>query len=670
MYINLIDKLTELDKKRIENYVLAYGATEGFVGVDKWLQDWSHANQKLYKLLGGQLIVKKELKLAKNKEILLEQFKWLFFDTDFFDTLKDFKSFYCAVRADEFDVHIFDYLTKKEDNFLKSGMFNVINFLTENSDKAVDVFINDAIETGFKIVAPYSGKTFQVQKGMKPVRALKKIVDFFKAEASANPDYAKRVALQLKRVDNEYEQFRVKASMIFNDKFITGKLCISIHPLDYITMSDNSLDWSSCMSWTSEGCYRVGTIEMMNSNNTLCCYVEGENPFCFKKELHILQNNFSEYGKTEEEIAKIKQEIKEIRETASEDYLWNNKKWRVLAYINKDIVMTGKSYPYYNEDLDKKLLSFLVELAGSNMSWQYEFGPELYQDMKHIHSKYTLEVNRDWIRYGGAKKHNIIWDTRGMYNDMLNANTYQYWCYRNKVNHNKIYSVSGKATCLCCCKSIISESDYDDYDYNERFNNAGATVCEDCSVIYGGCDICESVNNNEKHYKIIINGKECKVCERCFDSLAVKCPCCGKPMWVIPADFYEYRDIQRLPIYIPGEDQLYHFPIMPQSGSWRRWQNSYLINDRAKDDEQHPLLEYLFMCEDCLKLRSSKLIKETRSVYRGWSLDKKKQKFFTFTNLDVPVDKLCYRGLEHIDPADAVSQTLVFKPVGMVPEAD
>ena len=39
MYIDLIEKLPEIDKKRIENYILTYGSSEGFIGIDKWLQN-------------------------------------------------------------------------------------------------------------------------------------------------------------------------------------------------------------------------------------------------------------------------------------------------------------------------------------------------------------------------------------------------------------------------------------------------------------------------------------------------------------------------------------------------------------------------------------------------------------------------------------------------------
>jgi hypothetical protein len=56
-YIDLIEKLSDTDKQIIYNYVTTYGCdSDYFVGLEEWLQNWSHANQKLYRLLGNSFI--------------------------------------------------------------------------------------------------------------------------------------------------------------------------------------------------------------------------------------------------------------------------------------------------------------------------------------------------------------------------------------------------------------------------------------------------------------------------------------------------------------------------------------------------------------------------------------------------------------------------------------
>ena len=79
----------------------------------------------------------------------------------------------------------------------------------------------------------------------------------------------------------------------------------------------------------------------------------------------------------------------------------------------------------------------LRNLAKENLNWTYEFGPELYLDMKNIDCKARIDNNREWISLGLAYKKNILFDTNGMYNDMLNDNRTSYWCIRNKVKKMK-----------------------------------------------------------------------------------------------------------------------------------------------------------------------------------------------------------------------------------------
>ena len=118
-------------------------------------------------------------------------------------------------------------------------------------------------------------------------------------------------------------------------------------------MSDNNSNWQSCMNWQEEGCYRIGTVEMMNSNNVLCCYIEQG-----KTNWYFGGHQTAEDG-------------------SIDAYIWNDKKWRILTYITKDIIMSGKSYPYNNDDYSKKIITEVRDLALKNLGWTYSFGPEL-----------------------------------------------------------------------------------------------------------------------------------------------------------------------------------------------------------------------------------------------------------------------------------------------------
>ena len=90
-YINLIDLLSPEDKKKIENYITLYGVhPEHFMGVENWLQDWSHANQRLYKLLGNQFIYKIPYTYNKRKRDFVSEIHILCAKSEFREDYSDF----------------------------------------------------------------------------------------------------------------------------------------------------------------------------------------------------------------------------------------------------------------------------------------------------------------------------------------------------------------------------------------------------------------------------------------------------------------------------------------------------------------------------------------------------------------------------------------------------
>ena len=71
------------------------------------------------------------------------------------------------------------------------------------------------------------------------------------------------------------------------------------------------------MSWSRNGCYHAGTLEMMNSNVAAVAYLESNSEYA----LHL--------------------------DETGEVYPIPNKSWRSLVFIHKDIILCGKSYPYF-----------------------------------------------------------------------------------------------------------------------------------------------------------------------------------------------------------------------------------------------------------------------------------------------------------------------------------
>lgn len=109
------------------------------------------------------------------------------------------------------------------------------------------------------------------------------------------------------------EDIQNYASRIIQEDKIEGTLCFSVHPLDFLSVSENTYNWRSCHALDGE--YRAGNLSYMVDRSTFICYLRGaEN----QKLPHF-----------------------------PEDVLWNSKKWRMLLYMEdkRRGLMAGRQYP-------------------------------------------------------------------------------------------------------------------------------------------------------------------------------------------------------------------------------------------------------------------------------------------------------------------------------------
>ena len=546
MNFNLLSQLTEEDRIKIENYIYLYGTQEHFIGIDNWLKHWSVNKIKMYKLLGNQMIYRTPFEYHKSKGELETQLSNLIcysnFPSKFRNWIKD--------HSDQFPSDVQEVVSSCCSHYIlvKDEILNTVKFKLEGEKK-----------------------TFQIQEGQKPMRVLGRFLT-----------YCKNIE-GIDGIVKSYEEFRLAHSMVLNDNLVKGNMVISIHPLDFMTMSDNSSNWSSCMSWTEQGCYHAGTVEMMNSNNVLCCYIENSDPYYFSK-------------KTAD---------------TDEDYKWYNKKWRQLVYFTKDIIVGGKPYPYHNDEISKILIQIIRDLARKNLGWTYSFGPELYKDMIHINGNYSMNRAKGYISRGYMKKHNILFDTKGMYNDMLNDSSTNYWCVRNKVDHNKVISYSGKAPCLCCGESIIYETG-EDYDYNERYGNVGSTICTSCLDMFR-CDICNDAYPNQKHYTIyLINGRKISICDCCVREYIRKCPECGKTMFATTL----------FGMYSIFSDEQIDYPVnfikLKEETDTYEFSNSVTSTNPIRLDNNFKTIYPICRCSSCA-IKDPRFEMREEKINYGWS---------------------------------------------------
>jgi hypothetical protein len=254
-----------------------------------------------------------------------------------------------------------------------------------------------------------------------------------------------------------FEDFRICHSQIHNQKKLKGELTISIHPFDYWTMSDNDCDWDSCMNWRETGGYRSGTVEMMNSPYVVVAYLSSKEP---------------------------------MRLAGGE---WNNKKWRQLFIVNKDVVYGIKDYPYHNENISRCVAMWLRDLAKENMGWEYTTSEPIN----------WKEANSFVSPNNPEKNFRIGFSTNNMYNDTGTNNYHPIFVgietgvYTENWNPYININYSGKGQCVSCGWTTNGCLDGDasylccsDCEAGLRCTDCGSTLYEEDCYYYNGHAYC------------------------------------------------------------------------------------------------------------------------------------------------------------------------------------
>lgn len=359
--INLIQNIPAKELEMIDNYRLedkevaaarAYNSDRGLAPVEDILKEWNTSKQDLYTLLGNNFILSKHITVKKDEEILKDEM-WKFIqDNPFKFSLRSF-----VYEGTDIDFH---------SPYSWESFLSVVDWLFSSYSLINNKLDGRAENSPCKITFKKSGHSLQISNGTKPLRVLKKIAEECYIEG--------------------FEEFRLQHSRILNNKELSGELCLSIHPLDYMTMSDNDCDWTSCMSWRDHiGVYRAGTVEMMNSPVVVVAYL--------KSAVDMKMSN---------------------------DNTWSNKKWRELFVVNKDCILGIKGYPYDSDALEEAAINWIRELAKENLNWEYEDPIEfsenkykidfctniMYNDVYSIHPLLlrTKELEEDFsLNYSGNK---------------------------------------------------------------------------------------------------------------------------------------------------------------------------------------------------------------------------------------------------------------------------
>ena len=531
----LLEKITDEELEMIttyrENYAFHTSATYyghySFADSREVLREWASAKQELFKLFGENLILKKDFTYERSNDQLMDEFTKYFFNKE--DNVVSFYKEY-----------------KKEMRSLTREAFGSF----ESFDNKF--YLTDMIEpyclakgkyTGpnIDLVFP-NGKTYRVTHGCKISKALGKIANGFNIPC--------------------YEDFRIYHSQVLNQKFLKGQLVISIHPLDYMTMSDNECGWDSCMSWKKEGEYRQGTVEMMNSPCVVVAYLESEKPMTIGK------------------------------------HTWSNKKWRQLFVCDRAIIASIKDYPYYNRHLSEIVVDWLKELAEANLGREYGENQKYldeYSNSRYFH-KNLLDGDGVLTEYVPS------FYTEMMYNDFGCVGDYHVIAVNENLepsdfvwdrwngNYKLEVGYSGKSQCMICGK-VTS-----DMDSPEMLN------CEDCGYV-PRCSWCGDTTPED--YLVEFNGEY--ICQSCYEDNVRTCEYCNE-------EFY-YTHLKNV-VILPNLDKSQQKEMYEKEMRKNCWLEGY---DERLDYNYVPNAKF-HVCEDCVEGLKKEILAEGADFYyaNGW----------------------------------------------------
>lgn len=439
----LYERLTETDTDAMARYITEFGPGHGDSSVYESrrvdgnivFNPWDKAKSEyLYDMLGQNFIVKKDVKFTKEMDEIVADFYAVAQN----DELRIFRdSFYS----------LFEYGSKHAELVNeKYTLMSLVDFevLAKNTWPYRDI----------NITFPGTDKAYKITKGMKVMKILSKFAEVYHLEG--------------------FENFRLRHSQILNQKELHGTLCLSIHPLDYMTMSDNASGWESCMSWVEDGDYRMGTVEMMNSEKVIIAYLDGATEF------HPFGN----------------------------DFVWSNKKWRQLIVVTPELITTIKGYPYQSNELSTMAVNWIVDLAKTNLGWNYD--NSIYQYSGCCDGKIITE---------DGSKIGLSFMTNTMYNDFGTLPSDFYHLVkitsqknRDKKNGFKTFfdgtefdievNYSGEATCMWCGGTLYNNDD-----------SSNRVICLDCAEVHK-CSHCGyTVDNEYDLYEV--DGEF--ICRDCYD---------------------------------------------------------------------------------------------------------------------------------------------------------
>ena len=297
-----------------------------------------------------------------------------------------------------------------------------------------------------------------------------------------------------------------KASEFIQKEKVEGYLCFSVHPLDYLSISENTLNWRSCHAL--DGDYCAGNLQYMTDHCTVVCYLKSD------KETYIPRFN---------------------------GIPWNNKKWRMLLFFNEtqDMIFAGRQYPFnvttslpvIHDNLSSNILKYPEWLFHWSDWTNNNISTIIEPSISNTSDEIKILLNKKYYYVGGSEPlmslDNLIVEPKNslFYNDLLNSHFYTepYYMMKKPITINgkerAKFFIGTQIKCPCCGKNILK--------------NSSELICTECINKIGNTDLIDifctrcgrRIEDNEWYVE---DGHGESICRECTSNYTSICGKCGE----------------------------------------------------------------------------------------------------------------------------------------------
>jgi hypothetical protein len=321
------------------------------------------------------------------------------------------------------------------------------------------------------------------------------------------------------------------ASQLVQENKINGTLCFSVHPLDFLSSSENTYNWRSCHALDGE--YRAGNLSYMVDTTTFMVYLKGAD------DVHL---------------------------PAFGDVKWNSKKWRMLIHAaeDDDIIFAGRQYPFTSTNGLDQVLKIYNNIYYEDPNRQtYHYKKYLNWCNNYVDCcpcgkdelTYSIELEDRYFVYGNR----LIGMTEAVkpgygarnYNDLLLSSCYtkpwyavlDTWGYHSPHRLREHPLIIGdEVTCLHCGQEAITDSE------TMRCNCCEMDYGYEENETYGCCSCCGArIYLDDASY---VGDYDEPVCDSCYDKECFICEECGETHFNSVKHYIRYSEAEDNDAYV------------------------------------------------------------------------------------------------------------------------